>query len=188
MSEAQIGTQMSIRALVHVGIMALYSPINRKLGTVRLYQVRPLLLPYQSHNHAYNSVLTTVYRSPWPFGPPSSSDFHSSTRWRAQPGSKASCSTLRSCCSFSLGAFGTSQRIQGPLGSARIPTNALPRPVSRELNVNLFLGACCSGFAWVCMGSMVTDASPSAEALSLINGTLRNLNYLTLRQEWLSSR
>lgn len=28
-----------------------------------------------------------------------------------------------------------------------------------------------SGFAWVCMGSMVTNASPSAEALSLINGT-----------------
>lgn len=40
MSEAQIGTQMSVRALVHVGIMITYSPINRKLGTVRLYQVR----------------------------------------------------------------------------------------------------------------------------------------------------
>jgi hypothetical protein len=40
MTEAQIGTQMSIRAVVHVGMMLVYAPVSRKLGTVRLYQVR----------------------------------------------------------------------------------------------------------------------------------------------------
>jgi hypothetical protein len=30
---------------------------------------------------------------------------------------------------------------------------------------------CFSGFSWVCIGSLVNDASPSAEALSLITGT-----------------
>jgi hypothetical protein len=29
---------------------------------------------------------------------------------------------------------------------------------------------CFSGFSWVCIGSLVNDASPSAEALSLITG------------------
>ncbi|QRW19238.1 major facilitator superfamily transporter [Rhizoctonia solani] len=33
-----------------------------------------------------------------------------------------------------------------------------------------FLAWSVCGFAWVCMGTMVNDASPSAEALSLING------------------
>jgi hypothetical protein len=43
MNEGQIGTQMSIRAVVHVGMMLIYAPVNRKLGTVRLYQVSPII-------------------------------------------------------------------------------------------------------------------------------------------------
>lgn len=43
MTEGEIGTQMSVRALVHVGMMLAYSQVNRKLGTVRLYQVRTTL-------------------------------------------------------------------------------------------------------------------------------------------------
>lgn len=43
-------------------------------------------------------------------------------------------------------------------------------PNSTGQEHRLMAGLERSGFAWVCMGSMVTDVSPSAEALSLING------------------
>ncbi|KAG9093402.1 hypothetical protein FS749_014431 [Ceratobasidium sp. UAMH 11750] len=110
MTEAQIGTQMSVRAVVHVGMMALFAPVNRRLGTVRLYQV--------------TMVFWAVVVLGFPF-----------LHWVA---------------SVAEG------------GTASVVFNAVQF-------VFFFIWSIC-GFAWVCMGSMVNDASPSAEALSLING------------------
>ncbi|QRV91521.1 major facilitator superfamily transporter [Ceratobasidium sp. AG-Ba] len=110
MSEAQIGTQMSVRAVVHVAIMVVYAPVNRRLGTVRLYQV--------------TMVFWAIVVLGFPF-----------LHWVA--------STT-------------------PGGTASIMFNLVQFAF-------FFIWSIC-GFAWVCMGSMVNDASPSAEALSLING------------------
>ncbi|KAJ1311352.1 hypothetical protein OPQ81_009845 [Rhizoctonia solani] len=108
MSEAQIGTQMSIRAVVHILMMLVYSKVNRSLGTVRLYQV----------TMAFWSLVVLGF----PF-----------LHWVAsQTGIK---SILFNAAQF----------------------------------IFFVMWSIC-GFAWVCMGSMVNDASPSAEALSLING------------------
>ncbi|KAG9087446.1 hypothetical protein FRC06_002536 [Ceratobasidium sp. 370] len=110
MTEAQIGTQMSVRAVVHVGMMAIYAPVDRRLGTVRLYQV--------------TMMFWAVVVLGFPF-----------LHWVA---------------SIAVG------------GTASIVFNAAQF-------VFFFIWSIC-GFAWVCMGTMVNDASPSAEALSLING------------------
>ncbi|KAL5641213.1 hypothetical protein ACGC1H_001631 [Rhizoctonia solani] len=108
MSEGEIGTQMSVRAVVHILIMLIYSKVNRALGTVRLYQV----------TMAFWSLVVLGF----PF-----------LHWVAsQTGIKSV-------------VFNTAQFI-------------------------FFLTWSVCGFAWVCMGTMVNDASPSAEALSLING------------------
>ncbi|KAF8761672.1 MFS general substrate transporter [Rhizoctonia solani] len=115
MSEGQIGTQMSIRAVVHILMMVVYSKVNRALGTVRLYKV----------TMAFWSLVVLGF----PF-----------LHW------VASLTGIKSI------VFNTAQFI-------------------------FFLAWSVCGFAWVCMGTMVNDASPSAEALSLINGTfLSNLS------------
>ncbi|KAB5591431.1 zinc induced facilitator 1 protein [Ceratobasidium theobromae] len=114
MSEAEIGTQMSVRAVVHVGIMLFYAPINRKLGTTRLYQV----------TMAFWAIVVLGF----PF-----------LHWAASR-----------------------------TGIKSVVFNAAQL-------VFFFTWSIC-GFAWVCMGSMVTDASPSAEALSLINGNYVDWN------------
>ncbi|GAB1519007.1 hypothetical protein RhiTH_002072 [Rhizoctonia solani] len=108
MSEGQIGTQMSIRAVVHILMMVVYSKVNRALGTVRLYKV----------TMAFWSLVVLGF----PF-----------LHW------VASLTGIKSI------VFNTAQFI-------------------------FFLAWSVCGFAWVCMGTMVNDASPSAEALSLING------------------
>ncbi|KAG8688077.1 hypothetical protein FRC11_006107 [Ceratobasidium sp. 423] len=108
MSEAQIGTQMSVRAVVHILMMLGYSKVNRTLGTVRLYQV----------TMAFWSVVVLGFPL---------------LHWVAsQTGIKSV-------------IFNSTQFI-------------------------FFVTWSVCGFAWVCMGTMVNDASPSAEALSLING------------------
>ncbi|CAE6457520.1 unnamed protein product [Rhizoctonia solani] len=108
MNEGQIGTQMSVRAVVHILMMLVYSKVNRALGTVRLYQV----------TMAFWSLVVLGF----PF-----------LHW------VASLTGIKSVL------FNTAQFI-------------------------FFLAWSVCGFAWVCMGTMVNDASPSAEALSLING------------------
>ncbi|KAG8749609.1 hypothetical protein FRC12_013339 [Ceratobasidium sp. 428] len=110
MTEAQIGTQMAVRAVVHVGMMLVYAPVNRKLGTVRLYQV--------------TMVFWAIVVLGFPF-----------LHWVASVAEGGTDSIVFNAVQF----------------------------------VFFFIWSIC-GFAWVCMGSMVNDASPSAEALSLING------------------
>ncbi|EUC66729.1 MFS general substrate transporter, putative [Rhizoctonia solani AG-3 Rhs1AP] len=108
MSEGEIGAQMSVRAVVHILIMLVYSKVNRALGTLRLYQV------------------TMVF-------------------W-----------------SLVVLGFPFLHRVASQTGIKSVVFNAA--------QFVFFLTWSVCGFAWVCMGSMVNDASPSAEALSLING------------------
>ncbi|KAF8609315.1 MFS general substrate transporter [Ceratobasidium sp. AG-I] len=110
MTEGEIGTQMSIRAVVHVGMMLAYSQVSHRMGTVRLYQV--------------TMVFWAIVVLGFPF-----------LHWVA---------------SVSTGGI-----------------NSIAFNLAQLL---FFIIWSICGFAWVCMGSMVTDASPSAEALSLING------------------
>ena len=45
LNESQIGTQLGIRSCNNVLVIALYSPLERRLGTVRLYQLTMLAWP-----------------------------------------------------------------------------------------------------------------------------------------------
>lgn len=110
MTEGQIGAQMSVRAVVHVGMMLVYGPVHSKLGTVRLYQI--------------TMVFWAIVVLGFPF-----------LHWVAST---------------------------SPGGINSVVFNIVQL-------LFFFTWSIC-GFAWVCMGSMVNDASPSAEALSLING------------------
>ena len=68
MSEAAIGTQMAVRALLHILLSGAFLPLQRRLGTVRLYQLTMwtspptmLCLPL------LNFIARQGHETTWPF-------------------------------------------------------------------------------------------------------------------------
>src|SRR5882724_6277217 len=68
MSEASIGTQMAVRALLQILLMGTFLPLQRRFGTVRLYQLimwtsppTILCLPF------LNFIARQCYETTWPF-------------------------------------------------------------------------------------------------------------------------